>query len=250
MRNTLTVDGVDLSTTYGVYISGGGTFSAPRKAYNWYEVPARNGGVLGYERRLENIEVTYQCFIYANFDTNLSGLRNFLLSRNGLVTIADSYHPLEFRRGVYAGPFEPTVERSLDSGRFELTFICQPQRWLTSGETVITKSPGLSWPIDNPTAFNAKPLLRVYGYGTVDFDGYYTGTRIDIADYGLSYIDIDCESMNCYSGDTNLCEYVTFIYQATVAGVDAPVLHPGTNYVSLQGANVTSIEITPRWWEV
>ena len=254
MRNKLYVDGVDLST-FGVYISGAGTYSAPEKEYNWYDVPARNGAVLGYERRLSNIRVTYRCGIYTNFEQNISDLRNFLLSRNGLVRISDTYHPDEFRQGVYAGPFEPTITRKLDAGQFDLSFDCQPQRWLTSGETVINKTGIGNITVTNPTQFEAKPFLRVYGYGTVDFGGYYTGTRILIADYGLEYIDIDCESMNCYSGDTNLCEYVTFIENATVAGVDAPTLKPGANNINFGNTtgvtgSMVSAQLTPRWWEV
>ena len=254
MRNKLYVDGVDLST-FGVYISGAGTYSAPEKEYNWYDVPARNGAVLGYERRLSNIRVTYPCGIYTNFEQNISDLRNFLLSRDGLVRISDTYHTDEFRMGVYAGPFEPSVERKLDAGRLDLLFDCQPQRWLVSGETVINKTGTGNITVTNPTQFEAKPFLRVYGYGTVDFGGYYTGTRILIADYGLEYIDIDCESMNCYSGDTKLCEYVTFIENATVAGVDAPTLKPGVNNINFADAtgftgSMVSAKITPRWWEV
>lgn len=249
MREHLTVDGKDLAD-FGVYISGDGTFSSPEKDYDWYDVPSRNGSVLGYERRLKNISVSYDCGIYTNFDTNISGLRNYLLSRNGLVRISDTYHTGEYRMGVYAGPFEPTIERTLDAGRFTLTFDCLPQRWLTSGETVTTFNTGNGWTITNPTSFVAKPLLRIYGYGTVDFGGYYTGTRISIADYGQTYIDIDCETMNCYNGTTNLCEYVTFIYHASVAGVDAPTLAPGSTTIDIQGANITKMELTPRWWEV
>ena len=126
MRKHLYVDSVDLAT-YGVYISGGGTFSAPEKECTWYGVPNRNGDILGYNRRLLNIKVTYDCFICANFDTNISNLRNFLLSRDGLVRISDDYHTGEFRMGTYEGPFEPTITQKLDAGSFQLTFNCQPQ---------------------------------------------------------------------------------------------------------------------------
>lgn len=267
MRNTLTVDGVNLSTTYGVYISGGGTFSAPEKQIEWYQVPNRNGDVLGYSRRLLNIEVSYECFIYANFDENIAGLRSFLLSRSGLVRIEDTYNPEEYRLGVYAGPFEPTITQKLDAGSFTLTFVCQPQRWLKSGETVINLLPtaGVDGAIvTNPTLFTAKPFLRVYGYGRVDFWRYNPAYRqhITIDNYttlGYQYIDIDCDTMNAYSGNVNLSSYVGVGTGDLLSGVDdMPTFTPGgathvkiyIPNVSGQTNNITKVEITPRWWEV
>lgn len=242
MRKKLYVDGVDLST-FGVYISGAGTYSAPEKSYNWYEVPGANGALLGYERRLQTIDVSYPCGIYTNFEQNVSGLRNFLLSRDGLVRISDTYHAGEFRRGVYAGPFEPTITRKLDAGEFVLTFTCQPQRWLTSGETPVTVT-GTST-LTNPTLFDAKPLLLVTGYGTVSFGG----VDIEIADYGESAITIDCETMNAYTSTGNKNGYVGFKDSGGVYGVDAPDLAPGTNTITVSGS-ITSVDVTPRWWEV
>lgn len=137
MRNYLKIAGKD-SRDFGVYISGQGTFSAPEKAYEFYGVPGRNGAILGNDHRLENIEVTYQCFIYNDFNKNIADFRTFLLSLNGYQRLEDSYHPDEYRMAVYAGPFEPEVTAMNNAGSFELIFNCKPQRYLTSGETVYT----------------------------------------------------------------------------------------------------------------
>lgn len=244
MREHLTVDGKDLAD-FGVYISGDGTFSAPEKNYDWYDVPARNGSVLGYERRLSNISVSYECGIYTNFDTNISDLRNFLLSRDGLVRISDTYHTGEYRMGVYAGAFEPTVERTLDAGRFTLTFNCMPQRWLVSGETAVTISGG-GGSITNPTSFDAKPLIWVRGYGNLTVNG----VSITIASGAGETLTIDCDTMNCYNNFGTKTEYVSFS-KGLVYGVDAPVLSPGSNSITnYSTSTLTSVIITPRWWEV
>ena len=134
MRNYFYLAGVD-SRDFGVYISGQGTFSAPQKAYQFYNIPGRNGALLGNEHRLENIEVSYEAFIYTNFDENLAAFRSFLLSLNGYAQLTDSYHPDEFRMAVYVGPFEPKVTRMNDAGSFIITFSCKPQRYLFSGNT-------------------------------------------------------------------------------------------------------------------
>lgn len=161
MRNYLTFNGHD-SRDYGVYISGQGTFSAPARAYEMLSVPGRNGDLVGYEKRLENIEVTYPCFIYSNFDQNLSNFRNMLLSTFGYVKLTDSYHTDEFRMALFQGPFDPEVTKKNDAGSFDLTFICKPQRFLNSGETVTT------FDITNPAGAitdNTPYLLRASGGG-------------------------------------------------------------------------------------
>ena len=141
MRNYLTIAGRD-SRDFGVYISGQGTFSAPEKAYQFYEVPGRNGDIIGYDHRLLNIEVSYECFIYANFSQNIADFRTFLLSLNGYQKLADSYHPDEYRYAAYVGPFEPEVNKKNDAGTFTLTFNCKPQRYLISGDTTYSWIPG------------------------------------------------------------------------------------------------------------
>lgn len=137
MRNYFILDGVD-SRDYGVYISGQGTFSAPQKAYTFYNVPGRNGAILGNEHRLENIEVSYEAFIYTDFDNNIAKFRTFLLSLNGYVKLIDSYHPDEYRYAVYTGPFNPEVTKMNDAGSFVITFNCKPQRYLISGDTTMS----------------------------------------------------------------------------------------------------------------
>lgn len=278
MRKHLYVDNVDLAT-YGVYISGGGTFSAPEKEYTWLQVPNRNGDVLGYNRRLLNIKVTYDCFICTNFDTNIANLRSFLLSRNGFVRISDDYHTGEFRKGVYEGPFEPTITKTLDAGSFTLSFVCQPQRWLTSGDTAITGTTTAK-KITNPTRFNAQPLIKLAN-GSYNVNGKFAMRKTNsnfgyggdliievLSTYGYHDIYIDAETMNAYAYttivgfdpmQTPVNEYVSFQYEEywyghgfeTRYAADAPILYPGDNYVKvLDDSNIATFEITPRWWEV
>lgn len=134
MRNFFTFNGVD-SRDFGVYISGQGTFSAPQKAYTFYNIPGRNGALIGSDRRLENLDVSYEAFIYRDFEENMARFRSFLLSQEGYQRLSDSYHPDEYRMAAYVGPFEPAVQRTNDAGSFTITFSCKPQRFLISGDT-------------------------------------------------------------------------------------------------------------------
>ena len=230
MRNSLTFGGVDLSTL-GVYISGGGTFNAPTRAYDAVEVPGRDGSILLSEKRLENIEVTYPAFMYSNYKTGMRALRSFLLSKIGYQRLADTYHPDEFRLAVYQGGLETETVEKLNAGSFDLVFNCKPQRWLTSGETPTQFT--ADGTITNPSYLPSLPLIRAYGTGSFTING--TTVTITAAD---EYTDIDCDVMECYKGATNK--------NGMVQLSQFPTLASGSNVVDLDG--VTKLIITPRWF--
>ena len=235
MRNYFVLDGVD-SRTFGVYISGQGTFSAPARPYEARPIPGRYGDILTGGKRLENGVLTYPTFIVRNLENNIRALRNFLLSRSGYVRLTDSYHPDEYRMVYYGENFEPQVTERNNEARFDLVFNCKPQRFLLSGETAtVYTSAGT---ITNPTRFPAQPLIRVYGSGTVGIGS----TTITITTANV-YTDIDCALMAAYKGAVNRNSYVQ------LSTLDYPVLPPGSTGITL-GGSVTRVEITPRWWEV
>ncbi len=234
MRNYFTIDNT-ASTAFGVYISGQGTFKAPARSLNMLEVPGRDGDLIGFGTRLENVSMTYPAFIYADFNSNIEALRAFLLSLDGYHKLTDTYHPNEYRMVCYSGPFEPDVENNNKVGSFDITFNCKPQRFLVSGDTVSTFT--AAGTISNPTKFNAKPFIRVYGTGTVGI-----GSQSITISQADGYTDIDCAMMDCFKGTVSKNQFVSF------SGNDFPVIKPGNNGVTLSG--VTKVEITPRWWTV
>ena len=256
MPNTLTINSTNLST-YGAYITGTGIYSAPEREYDWYSIPNRDGDILGLKRRLRNNVVSYDLVIYNNIDTNLTNLRNFLYSLTGLIRISDSAHTDEFRMGVYEGPFEPIVTADGNLAAVTLEFKCQPQRWLTSGETeasqTITPSSTtkISLTVTNPTNFPSRPLLKVYGTGTLTVNN----TDIIISDTlpsGVSYLIIDCDTMAIYRSGytTNYNPYVSMKY-GNEYGVDFPTLKSGVNTISTAySQNISQVKVTPRWWRV
>lgn len=260
MRKKLYVDGVDLST-FGLYISGQGTFGSGAKEYTYYNVPGRDGAVLGVNSRLENVSVTYPGFIYANFAQNMRDLRSFLLSRSGYVRIEDDYDTTHFRMGVFEEPISPDVTPVNDAGRFDLVFNCLPQRWLKSGETAIEVASGASATITNPTQFIAKPLISMYGYGSVEVkrygmtDGVIVTILSDVSSAVQQPYFVDCENMNVWGIDgngqiVNINDVTEFTdLWSSRYGADAPILKPGINYVSVNGDNITKVEIVPRYWE-
>lgn len=248
----LYVDGVDLFTTYGVYISGQGVFSSPERDYVFYDVKGRNGDLVSLKTKLKNMTVSYKCGIVSNFDTNLAALRAFLLTRIGYVKIKDDYHPTEFRMGVFTGPLEPSVSETNDAGEFTLTFNCRPQRWLDSGDTLTTLS---TFPatITNPTLFDSKPLLRVFGNGTLRFGVTFGRTwYLKIGAYTGTYIEVDCETMQAYSKTgVNLLSVVTCDDDNVSNVADFPVLTANeTTNISIFSGSISKVSVKPRWWSV
>lgn len=235
MRNFFVFDGAD-SRDFGVYISGQGTFNSPARVYESQPIPGRNGEIVVSANRLENVELTYPAYVYTDFRRNLRKLRSFLLSRVGYCRLEDTYQPGEYRMALFRDALEVDATARNDAGRFDVTFFCKPQRFLLSGEeTQVFTAAGS---IYNPTMFDARPLIRVYGTGEVGVgNGTITITEAD------SYTDLDCDVMEAYKGTVNKNQYVQ------LSNLDFPVLPPGETGIAL-GSGITRVEIIPRWWEV
>lgn len=163
-------DGVD-SRDYGVYISGDAVFNAPERDVEMIEIPGRNGAFALDKGRFSNIEVTYPAGLFgateADFAAGINALRNALASRKGYCRLEDDYNPNEYRMAVYKSGLDVTPAM-LKAGEFDIVFECKPQRFLKSGETAQTVTSGGT--ITNPTLFEAKPLLQVWGHGNVNIN--------------------------------------------------------------------------------
>lgn len=235
MRNYFTFGGT-ASTDFGVYISGSGVFKAPTRLYGALDIPGRDGDVLSLSHRLENVEITYPAFVYSNFKVNVGLLRDYLLSKIGYQRLEDTYNADEYRLAYYAGGLDPEMISNLRAGRFDITFNCKPQRYLVSGETAIRLTAAGS--LTNPTQQTAKPLIRIYGTGTVG-----VGSNAITVTANPGYVDVDCEIMEAYYGATSLNEMVQ------IQDNDFPVLHAGDTGITL-GTGITAVEVTPRWYRL
>lgn len=123
---------------YQIGISGGGTYAAPERDVERFEVPGRNGELIVDNGRYKNIEVTYPAYIARKFKDNVEQFRSELMKLKGYQRIEDTYHPDEYRLGTFMGMFDPeTVGAYNNSARFDLRFNCKPQRFLKSGDKPI-----------------------------------------------------------------------------------------------------------------
>ena len=270
LLNYLTYDGVD-SRDFGVFLSGEGAFDAPARRGEMISIPGRNGSLFMDEGVFENIMVEYPAFIgtgYENiFRNKLGDLRSALTSRGNYKRLTDTYHPDEFRLGVYREGLEVDPKVITRAGGFTMKFDCKPQRFLVSGETphVFT----VNGMITNPTLFASSPLIKISGNGVVAIGDY----RFIVSNNSTT-IWLDTEIMEAYlpagelypwtdeNGDqlsqeigigldlmdgstypTNMLGYIEFVDSVM------PKIEPGE--VPIRKSNsIYNLEIIPRWWRL
>lgn len=241
---TLTFNGVN-SLDRGVYISGSGAHNAAEADTTSYQIPGRNGDLVISNNRWKNIEVVYPAFIPHGFAAKEQGVRNWLRSAVNYKLLTDSYDPDHFRFGRPIGEIEFTPVRP-DGANFEIVFDCMPQRFLVSGGTAQTIEDSIT--LNNPTQFEARPVLEVQGVADgleiefTDSDG--RTVTFTATDDHAGFVEIDCETMDIYDGDTH--QNLNSLF--TISG-EFPTLKPGANIINFAGT-YTSANILPRWWEL
>lgn len=240
-KHFITFDGQNLAD-WGLRISGDKTFGAPERDVDEVEIPGRDGTLTYDMGRFKNYTLEYEGGMVADdiyeFNTNIGKLRSYLCSRIGYKRLEDTYHPDEYRLAKYVNGLDPDVIQ-LVGGTFTLEFDCKPQRFLKEGEKVTTLT--ASGSIYNLTDYNSKPLLRIYGNGSVEIGGYQVTIANKPSSY--SYIDVDSDIQDCVNDSLNCNQYVT------LKSEEFPLLEPGINNIVL-GSGISKVEITPRWYTI
>ena len=231
------------SADFGLHIEKKDVFSAPEYDAEFISIPGRSGDIINQNRRFSNIKVTYTVFLArkntAALASVLRDIKGWLYSEpDRYHEITDSYDAEYYRYGVISGTLD--IEEQLNKiGCFTVAFNCKPFKYSFAGQqTVAADASELT--ITNPTAFESKPYIKLYGSGTVQLmimpDGQGTTTWV-ISDVD-EYIEIDSELMNCFKD--------TVLKNDTVTSEGFPVLKPGENSITCAG-NVQRIEVIPRW---
>lgn len=223
------------SRDFEVWISGSGTFGAPERDVSVVSVPGRNGDLSIDNGRYKNIDIKYPAFIVEAFRMNFDGFKAWLESKQGYKVLTDTYHPEYYRMARVKGGLAPSMGTLNRNGTFDIVFDCDPRRFLNTGKNV--KAFTASGVMKNPTLFDALPLLRVYGTGTVTIGS--VAVKINTAN---EYTDIDCDMQEAYKGTANCNNNVT------LSSGEFPKLSPGSNNIYLSG--VSKVEITPRYWTI
>ena len=225
------------STDYGIVVEELPSYFYPERPFNHKAVNGKNGDALLDPARYENVKKVYKLACYdpnKTFYESAVALSTWLHSSGSdYLRLEDSYEPSSYRMAVYEEANEIDNIEGI-AGKVEVTFSCMPQRFLTSGDDVV-HIPSSGSIIQNPTEFNAKPLIRVEGTGNITVNG----RTIEIY-YNYNELDIDCEKNS--AKDLAGVDMNSYIYCD-----EFPVLGPGINVIYFEDT-ITSVDIVPRWW--
>lgn len=220
---------------YGVLVSDAGIYASPEPDYTSYEIAGRNGDLHINNGRYKNVDITYQAFIAHEFEDRFVPFRSAILSQEGYVRIEDDFQKDMYRLGRLKSGIEGKIKLARGIGTFELEFDCKPQWYLKSGEneTVFTENGSIL----NPTVFPSKPLIRVYGKGTVT-----VGTNVFVINAaGTEFIEIDTDSKQAYEGAANRNSNIKVNQWGSLTS--------GNNTITL-GTGITKVTVKPRWYEL
>ena len=230
------------SADFGLHIQSKNVFSAPEYDAEFISVPGRSGDIINPNRRFSNVKVNYTVFLArkntAALASVLRDIKGWLYSEpDRYHEITDSYDTEYYRYGVISGNLD--IEEQLNKvGSFTVTFNCKPFKYSFAGQQAVAADSS-ELTITNPTAFESKPYIKLYGSGAVTLNvssgnstNSWTISAID------EYIEIDSELMNCFKD--------TVLKNDSVTGDGFPTLKSGASTIACMG-DATRIEVIPRW---
>ena len=212
------------------------TWPVPRRKYSSVSVPGRSGDLIFEQDAYDNVTASYDVYLSAERERLPRVAHDALtwLMRGGYRRLEDTYDPECFRLAHYAGGGE--VENILNLfGRASISFNCQPQRWLKSGEHGITISGSVK--LVNPTGMPARPIIRFVKNGNAE-------SVITIGDYVLrtgankagQSITVDCLEQDVTANGVRINGITSGVF---------PVID-GSAMVTV--TNALNVILTPRWW--
>lgn len=211
-------------------------YAYPERDYTITHIPGRNGDIIQDNGCYKNVERTYEVSFDApneDFATYANAVSAWLHSTTGYARLEDSYEPNYYRMATYQ---ESNIFENLynQAGTATIVFECKPQRFLKTGDNIITIQNSLT--IMNPTGFEAYPLFKVTGTsGVLTVNGNsITFSSID------GFVMLDCELQDAYKENINK--------NSTISGT-FPVLKIGSNTISWTG-DISSVTMKPRWWTI
>lgn len=236
-RRGLIVYGGETSSDYGIVVGEVPSFDKPTRRSNVFAVQGRNGSIIYQDGSFDDVTRSYKVWIaeeHNDLVDKVNAVSGWLYSKTGYQRLEDSFEPDVFRLAYYNGSGNISNELMM-FGETTISFTCRPERFLKSGEEVVTVVNADK--IYNPTRFEAKPLIHIEGSGTVSISISGKALTASISDY----INIDCDRLDAYrlpSENKN----------STISGT-FPTLIAGTNTISLTGS-ISKCTIQPRYFTI
>lgn len=231
MRDYFTINDKS-SGDFHLYVANKNQFAGGARKIETIEIPGRNGTLSIDDGTFQNVDITYEMYGSGDVRANVAAFRDYLGSLAGYVRLEDTFDPDIYLKARYSEPFDVNGSDRRNVS-FDITFDCDPRKFLKSGEEIITVTSSTS--IKNPTYGIAKPLIRAYGTGTFTINDI--SVQVTTAS---TYTDIDCDMQEAYKGTTNCNGNIV------LSNGKFPEFKNGSNNITLSG--FSRLEITPNWW--
>lgn len=252
MVHSLIFGGVN-SADFNVYISGGGTFSAPERNVERVSVPGRNGDLIIDNGKWNNISVTYPAFIPSGFEQNIEGFRAAMCRKTGYQRLEDTYHPDEYRMGMLTAGIDPSTKYMNKSASMDLTFNCKPQRFLKIGDEPIQ----ILIPFVSSGSINSH-YIPAYEDGKLDFEVHCVPTdtlTVVVKEYDQNGTETGSETFTCSEGDTGSVDILDHRYYRILVSGFSFASYIDETYVRVQmiakyddePVEVNAV-LTRAWW--
>lgn len=211
------------STDMGLRIANDPTSEIPARRGEEIIVPGRNGVIVQEDGSFSTYTQTYDVVLdakgkAADVYAQARQIAEWLLGSRGFCRLEDSFEPDYFRLARCADQL--SIEKRLARfGRTKITFDCQPQRYLKSGETSYKFSAG-----NARLTFSVNPIpsgvesVRLDSYGTSIIHATGSSLRVynssDESDYTLAEMETDSEDTNHLLGTVDVGGYDAVLVSA------------------------------------
>lgn len=120
------------SADFHIFINNDTYLNSPQIDYTEYTVPAVDGSLVAYNKRLGNVIRKFDCYIKKDVYASLNALKKLLYQNTGYLKIESDYDPTTYQYGFLAEGIEVTPFQSKKalSVQFTLYFSCKPQKYL------------------------------------------------------------------------------------------------------------------------
>lgn len=245
MRGVISWNGIR-SDTFGIDVTEYPTDKKPKRKVDRYSVPGRNGDIILAQNAWENTERRYSIRIGDGARHSVSDLAGeiaqWLCAPCGYCELWDDFDQAHYRMACFTGPFDIDALLMGRFGEATIAFDCKPQRYMVSGKAPIEIDSAKK--IYNPTAFAARPTVKVERAGAGNGSVTIGKTKFTIEGIPETGIYIDCEEMDSYDGNGEKANAIVRSSSSEYA-----TLEPGENAVSFDG-KVKKVTITPRWFKI
>lgn len=175
LNKTLYINDIALSD-YNIYCSSDTYLNAPQIDYTEYQIPARTGTLIQYNKRLNNVVRNFSCICRKDDAKDaIDELKKLLYMNTGYVKLASDYEPNFYQYGYFAEDLQIQYIINEDVAIFDLIFSCNPKKFIdTINNYFLSKSYLREVNVVNAYSdYRLKKMIdsqyNIYGYNRYSF---------------------------------------------------------------------------------